>query len=409
MMQFVDLHIHSKYSRACSKNISLQTLSENAKTKGLTVLGTGDFAHPEWNKELKNNLSESGGIYEYNNMKFILSNEISLMYKQGGKGRRIHHILLAPDFEISDQIIEFLGSKGRLDYDGRPIFGFSSIELVENMMSISKDIMVIPAHAWTPWFGIFGSFSGFDSLKECFGEKTKYINAIETGLSSDPSMNWRLSELDNISLVSFSDAHSYYPHRIGRECCVFDVNPTYEDITNSIKTRKNFLYTMEFFPEEGKYHYDGHRNCNFSCRPEETKRLKNKCPKCGNSLTVGVLSRVDQLADRHEGFVPKNPVRYKSMVPLSELISSVTGTGVFTKKVWSIYSLLIENFGSEFNIMFSAEPKTLSKIVDEKITSAIIKSRLGKIKMKPGYDGVYGELVIDNKESVDEKGLKKFF
>ena len=271
-MQFIDLHLHSRYSRACSKNINLDTLAASARKKGLTVLGTGDFSFLAWNKELKSNLSEEDGIYEYDNIKFILSNEISLMYKQDGKGRRIHHVLLAPSFDVVDQINEFLAKKGRLDYDGRPIFGFSSIELVDVMMGISRDIMIIPAHAWTPWFGIFGSMSGFDSLEDCFKEKTKHIHAIETGLSSDPPMNWRISFLDNVSLVSFSDAHSANTFRLGRECTAIDLNKvSYSKITDAIKNNK-IKMTVEFFPEEGKYHYDGHRACNFSCSPSESKK-----------------------------------------------------------------------------------------------------------------------------------------
>ncbi len=410
-MQFVDLHLHSRYSRACSSSISLGTLAENAKLKGLTVLGTGDFTHPKWNEELKSRLSEENGIYEYSGIKFILSNEISLMYRQGGKGRRIHHVLLAPSLEIADQINEFLKSRGRVDYDGRPIFGFSSIELTERLMSISKDIMIIPAHAWTPFFGIFGSMSGFDSLEECFQEKAKYIHAIETGLSSNPAMNWRLSKLDSISLVSFSDAHSAAPHRLGRECCALDCEPSYREITDAIKNKdKNkFLYTVEFFPEEGKYHYDGHRNCNFSCEPQETKKHKGICPRCGNPLTIGVLSRVEELADRPEGFVPDNAIPFKSLVPLSELIAAAAGSEVYSKKVWSAYGALVGKFGNEFNVLLNSEENELKKLADEKIADIIMKNRKGTLTIKPGYDGVYGELVIGGKtgEAEDERGKEQ--
>lgn len=408
-MQFVDLHLHSKYSRACSTSISLDTLTENAKLKGLNVLGTGDFSHPKWNGELKSRLSEESGIYEYKGVKFILSNEISLMYKQDGKGRRIHHIILAPSFEVAEQINEFLKSKGRLDYDGRPIFGFSSIELVETLMSISKDIMLIPAHCMTPWYGLFGSFSGFNSLEECFQDKTKYIHAVETGLSANPKMLWRMPTLDNIALLSFSDAHSAAPHRLGRECCVFDCEPTYKEITSAIKDKKNFLHTIEFFPEEGKYHYDGHRNCNFSCAPEETKKHKGICPRCGNPLTIGVLSRVEELADRPEGFAPKDSIPFKSLVPLSELIAAAAGSDVYSKKAWSAYGALIEKFGNEFSVLLNAGEEEIRKIANEKIAGLIIKNREGKLKIKPGYDGVYGELVIDKRPEEDKTTLKRFF
>ncbi|MBI2076101.1 MAG: DNA helicase UvrD [Candidatus Aenigmarchaeota archaeon] len=406
-MHFVDLHIHSKYSRATSKDLDLENLARYAKMKGLDVLGTGDFSHPQWNQELRQRLVEADGIYEYNGIKFILSNEISLVYTQGGKGRRIHHLILSPTLEIADQINEFLKSKGRVDYDGRPIFGFSSIELVERLMGISKDIMVIPAHAWTPWFGIFGSMSGFDSLEECFQEKTKHIHAIETGLSSNPEMNWRLSSLDNISLVSFSDAHSAYPWRLGRECCAFDCKPTYNEITGAIKEKdkKKFLFTIEFFPEEGKYHFDGHRNCNFSCEPQEAKKLNNICPRCGNKLTIGVLNRVEELADREEDFVPENSIPFKSLIPLSELIAAALGTTPYSKGTWEVYSRLIDRFKNEFNVALNVSKEDLEKVVDRRIAEIILKNREGQIEIKPGYDGVYGKIMLD----VDkENNLKRF-
>lgn len=397
-MQFVDLHIHSKYSRACSQNISLESLSANARLKGLTVLGTGDFSHPVWNKELKAKLSENNGVYEYNGIKFILSNEISLIYKQGMKQRRVHHLLLAPDLGVVDQITEFLLKKGRVDYDGRPIFGFSSIELVEAMMGISRDIMVIPAHAWTPWYGIFGSMSGFDSLQECFQEKTKHIHAIETGLSSDPAMNWRLSSLDNVALVSFSDAHSDAPHRLGRECCAIDVaDATYRSITDAIQQRK-LHSTVEFFPEEGKYHYDGHRACSFSCTPEESRRLGNRCPRCSGALTIGVLHRVEELADRPAGFTPEGAAPFTSLVPLSELIAAAYRSTVYTQKVRDAYGLLIRHFGTELHVLLSAERSELVKCTDEKIADAIIMNREGTLRIVPGYDGVYGKILLDGEQ-----------
>jgi len=389
-----DLHIHSHYSRATSNKMNLEELSRNAKIKGLDVLGTGDFTHPLWLKELKNKLKEEDGIYKYNNTNFILQGEISLMYTQD-KGRKIHLVLLAPDFSVVDQINEYLSKKGRLDYDGRPIFGINSIELTENLMSISKDIEIIPAHCMTPWFGIFGSMSGFDSVEECFAEKTKYIHALETGMSADPAMLWRLSKLDRLTLVSNSDSHSPYPYRIGREANVFSCEPNYKKIINTIRTRKNFLFTIEVNPSYGKYHFDGHRNCNFSCSPTESKKLKNICPICKKPLTIGVLNRVEQLADREEGFKPKDAVDFKSIIPLSEVISLSTGYDVFTKKVLEVYNKLIENFGNEFNILLDVEEKGLKKVVSDRIAELIIKNRTGRIEVKPGYDGVYGKPVIN--------------
>lgn len=404
-MQIADLQIHSKYSRATSKNMNLEEITKYAKIKGLDILGTGDFTHPLWLKELKQKLAEANaGAYSYNGVSFILSGEISLIYKQGGKQRRVHHVILSPNFAVVDQINEFLDKKGRRDYDGRPIFGFSSIELVEAMMSISKDIEIIPAHSWTPWYGIFGSMSGFDSLEECFGDKTKHIHCIETGMSSDPAMNWRISSLDNITLTSNSDAHSPWPWRLGREANVFDFREiNYENIINAFRTRKDFAYTIEVNPNYGKYHYDGHRDCNFSCSPEEAEKLNDICPKCGKSMTKGVLNRVKQLADREEGFVPKDAIPFKSPIPLSELIAAFAGNDVFTKKVWEIYNRLIYRFGNEFNVLLNVGKDELKKTVDEKLANLIIKNREDKLKIEPGYDGVYGKLILK-----DETGLRRF-
>ena len=357
-MNFItDLHIHSKYSRATSKDLTLENLEKYARIKGLDVLGTGDFTHPTWFKELKEKLTEDGtGILKSKTgFNFLLQTEISLIYKQDGKGRRIHHPILAPSLAVVRQINEFLSKKGRLDYDGRPIFGFSSIELVEGMISISKDIEIIPAHAYTPWFSVFGSMSGFNSLEECFKEKTNHIHAIETGISSDPAMNWRLSKLDNITLISNSDCHSFWPWRIGREANVFELKDlTYQNIINAIRTRKGFVETIEVDPAYGKYHFDGHRACNVVMPPKEAVKRNNLCPKCNSTLTIGVAHRIEELADRPEGFTPKNAIPFKSLIPLSEILSKVIGTAVFTKKVWIEYNKLIGAFGSEFNILLNA-------------------------------------------------------
>ncbi len=404
-MQFADFHLHSSYSRATSKNITLEEMARNARIKGLDILGTGDFTHPEWLKQLKRDLSDESGIYNYDNIKFILTGEISLVYTQGGKGRRIHHVLLAPDFGAVDQINAVLDKKGRRDYDGRPIFGFSSIELTDVMLGISKDIMVIPAHCMTPWFGIFGSMSGFNSLEECFQEKTKYIHAVETGLSADPEMLWRISSLDKISLVSFSDAHSLHPHRLGREATVFDLKEmNYKNITDAIKNRE-IKFTCEVNPSYGKYHIDGHRACNFSCSPDESKKLRGICPKCRTKLTIGVLHRVEELADRPDGYKPKDSADFKSLLPLMELIALHYGQAVFSKKVFAMYNSFIERFGNEFNILLNAEKRDLEKM-DEKLAELIIKNRGGKIDVIPGYDGVYGRPVISMNNTTYPASIK---
>ena len=408
---FTDLHIHSKYSRATSTNLDLTNIAKYGKIKGLNLIGTGDFCHPIWLNELKRNLKDNGtGVYNFDGMNFVLSVELSLIYTHGNRGRRIHHIILAPSFEIVDQINEFLDKKGRRDYDGRPIFGFNSIELAENLMNISKDIEIIPAHIWTPWFSLFGSNSGFDSIKDCFGDQVKHIHAVETGLSSDPEMNWRISELDDLSILSFSDSHSYWPWRLGRECCLFDMKElTYETLIDCIrqKEKERLLMTLEFFPEEGKYHYDGHRNCNVVMNPKEAETHKNICPKCKNPLTLGVLHRVEQLADRQGDYRPKHSADFKRLVPLSELIAAFFGAASpHTKKTWEVYNLLIDRFSNEFNILLNVEKSELAKVVNEKLADVIMKNRNGELKISPGYDGVYGKVVLGDEEK--QKSLKSF-
>ncbi|MFH0832711.1 MAG: endonuclease Q family protein [Candidatus Aenigmatarchaeota archaeon] len=407
-MQFADLHIHSKYSRATSPNMIIEELAKYAKIKGLNILGTGDFTHPLWLKEIRKKLAFVDGIYEYEGVRFVPSGEISLIYRQDGVGRRVHNVLLAPTFEVVDQINEFLLKKGRTDYDGRPIFGFSCIEMMDAFMSISKEIMVIPAHVWTPWFSLFGSMSGFDSIDECFAEHTKNIYALETGLSSDPPMNRMLSGLDRFTLVSNSDSHSPYPWRLGREANVFDLKKVdYSHLVDSIKTRRDFLFTIEVDPSYGKYHYDGHRDCNFSCAPEETKKLNGMCPVCGKKLIIGVLNRVEELADRKES----KPDEFKSLLPLSELIAFVVGGEAFSKKANEVYDKFIARFGNEFHILLNVEKERL-KDVNERVAEMVVKNRSGGIRVEPGYDGVYGKIIDSEmpKKTYDENkfNLKKF-
>jgi len=397
-MIIADLHIHGSYSRACSKSLTIPNLEKYAKIKGIDLLGTGDFTHPKWIEHIKDNLQETfkdSGIYETKTgQKFLLSTEISLIFSQGGKGRKIHLIVLAKSFDIVKQISDSLGKRGRLDYDGRPIFGIKAVEFVEMMQNIDKSIEIIPAHAWTPWFGIFGSMSGFDSLEECFGDKTKHIRAIETGMSSDPEMNWRLSKLDSINLVSFSDAHSFWPWRLGREATVFDTKMDYESIIDAIRTRRGLNSTIEVDPAYGKYHFTGHRNCGICISPKEAAKLNNICPKCGKPFTVGVLQRVEELADRPEGFVPENAVPFKKLIPLSELISKILGSGIASKKTWEIYYRLVKNFGNETNVLLYADENEIKNVVGEKLSALIIKNREGKINVKAGCDGKYGEIIL---------------
>src|SRR3990167_5448085 len=371
-----DLQIHSRFSRATSSSINLPNLEKYAKIKGLNLLGTGDFTHPKWLAELKSELKEDGSgiLTSSSGFHFVLQGEISNIYTQDGKGRRVHNLLLARNFEIVEQINAALLKKGRLDYDGRPMFGFSCVELVEMMKEIDDDIEIIPAHAWTPWYGIFGSMSGFDSVEECFKDQAKHIHAIETGLSSDPAMNWRISALDKYTLLSSSDAHSFWPWRLGRECNVFDFNEqySYDDILNAIRKRKNFVETIEMWPYEGKYHYTGHRNCNVCLSPKESLRLNDICPKCGSRMTVGVAQRVEKLADREEGFKPENAIPFKNIISLSEVIAGTIGEKVESKKVWEEYYKLTNAFGNEFEVVLNADEKELKKITTEKIAENII-------------------------------------
>ncbi len=386
MNVIADLHLHSRYSRACSKAITLQNLEKYAKLKGLSLLGTGDFQHPKWLPELKSELKDDGKgiLYTKTGYPFVLQTEISLIYSQDGKGRRVHVVVLAPNFEVADQIVEYLGSKGRLDYDGRPIFKIPCPEFVESLKKISPDIEIIPAHVWTPWFSVFGSMSGFNSLQECFLDQTKNIHAIETGLSSDPGMNWRLSQLDNIALISSSDSHSAYPWRIGREATVFEMKQlSYSELIKAIR-ENNIAETIEFFPEEGKYHFDGHRACGTCLSPKESLAMKKICPGCKKQVTVGVASRVEELADRE---TPVNKKPYRNLIPLSEIISHVIGSPIASKKVWEQYFKLVNALGNELAVL-SAKAEDIAKHVDQKIANAIAQS--SKVQWKPGYDGVYG-------------------
>ena len=389
-----DLHIHSRFSRACSKNITFENLVKWAKIKGLNLLGTGDFSHPVWIKEIKEKLIEKNGLYYYQGFPFMITGEISLIYTQG-HGRKVHLVLLIPNIEIAERINSYLDTKGRRDYDGRPIFKISCRDFVKDMMDISKDIEVIPAHIWTPYFGVFGSMSGFDSLKEAFGDQVSNIHAIETGISSDPDMNLKIQELKDKAIVSFSDAHSFWPYRLGREATIFEKVDSSMEIINQIRNN-SFIATIETDPAYGKYHYDGHRLCDFSCSPEKTKELNGICPKCGKSLTLGVDYRVEKLADV-ENIESK---KYYTLLPLHEIIALALGNGMQSKKVWGVYNSLIDLFGNEFEILLNIpRDRFIEKNIDAKLIGLILKNRSGNIKVKPGYDGVYGKALLEQKQS----------
>ncbi len=400
-MSFIaDLHIHSKYSRATSPHMEVEALSRWAKLKGINLLGTGDFTHPVYFAELQNKLIPSAnGLYCLKegdtDVSFMLTAEVSNIFSQGGKLRKVHSLIFAPGFEEAAKINAALDKRGRLEADGRPIFGsFPVKDLLKLILDISEDCMLVPAHAWTPWFSIFGAKSGFDSLEDCFGDEAKYIYAIETGLSSDPQMNWRLSALDNITLISNSDAHS--PSKLGREANIFDCNPDYYSVMDAIKRkeRKKFLGTIEFFPEEGKYHFDGHRECEVLFTPQQSRAHQNICPVCKRSLTIGVMNRVEELADRPEGFVPQNAAGVKHIIPLVEIIAGTMGRGAATKGVLQKYQRLVPAAGSEFDVLLNLPLPELYGYTDENIVESISRMRKGQINITPGYDGVFGKIQI---------------
>ncbi|MEM3400294.1 MAG: endonuclease Q family protein [Candidatus Micrarchaeia archaeon] len=404
-----DFHIHSRFSRATSTDMGIRELSEGAVVKGIDIVGTGDFTHPKWLAELRSSLQPAeNGLFMHGKTLFVLSAEVSNVFEEKRAMKKVHTVILAPSFDVVEQINDALSKHGELDADGRPTLDMPCSELSEIINSICRDCLLIPAHAWTPWFSVFGSRSGFNSIEECFEDQSKNIYAIETGLSSDPAMNWRVSSLDKYALVSNSDAHS--PHNIGREANVFEIKkPSYYEIIDAIKKKdERFVMTIEFFPEKGKYHYDGHRNCNVSLHPRETIKYKNICPVCRKPLTLGVLHRVEELADREEGFMPKNAKPYMSVLPLEELIAKALGTTPSSKKSRSIYNLLIERFGNELGV-FSARSGDIYEICPElaPIMDAV-KSRT--IRIKPGYDGVYGEVELKPaSDRANQKTLGEFF
>ena len=425
-MRFVaDFHIHSKYSRATSKNMDLENLGKWARIKGINLLGTGDFTHPLWFKEIKSKLepTETGlyklknnvaqkifNVSDKNNPIFILTSEISCIYSKNNKTRKIHILVFSPDIQTVEKINAYLGRIGNIKSDGRPILGLDAKELAKIVFDINPNCVIIPAHIWTPWFSIFGSKSGFDSIEECFEEYTKYIFAAETGLSSDPEMNRRLSALDKISLISNSDSHS--PSRIGRESNVFDVKfpekISYDEVIKIIKEKNptNFLYTVEFFPEEGRYHYDGHRLCQVRFSPQESRANNNICPKCGKPLTIGVMNRVDELADRAIGDVLPGAVPFKSLIPLEEIIADAISKGVKTKAVGEYYNKLIETLGNEYAVLLDSDRLSIEKASSSEITEGIIRVRERRVEINPGYDGEYGKIKIFRDEE-KKRALKQ--
>ena len=416
MRLVADLHVHSRFSRACSQLLTLENNALWCQKKGVNVLGTGDFTHPEWFKDIEALLVDAEpGMYrlasgKHADVRFVMTSEVSQIYKRGGKTRRIHNLIFAPSREVAKKINAWLVDAGfNVKSDGRPILGLDSEELYKRLKDIDQNIVLCPAHVWTPWFALFGSKSGFDSLEECFGEMSSEVFSIETGLSSDPLMNRAWSHLDRLALLSNSDAHS--PQNFGREANVFDipeVELSFAKLMEVIRNRdtKRFLYTIEFFPEEGKYHIDGHAQCNFYCEPAETKRLGGKCPKCGSAITVGVLSRIEQLADRAQTQnVMQGHVPFKSIIPLPEIIGLALSKKPAAKKVQEVYEHMITHGGNEFSLLLDASMQDLRAVSDERVADMVVRMREGKVSWRAGYDGVYGEPKLENQPHVQEKLL----
>lgn len=412
-MEFIaDFHIHSKYSRATSKDMDVEHITQWAKLKGITLMGTGDFTHHLWLEELKAKLEDKGnGLFSYKGINFILTAEVSSIYSKNNKGYRIHNLIFAPSFKTVDKINHHLSGIGNLASDGRPILGLDAAELARIVFDVDENCILVPGHIWTPWFSLFGSMSGFDKIEQCFEKQTPKIFALETGLSSDPAMNWRLSALDRFSLISNSDSHS--PQKIGREANIFNCEMSYKAIRDALKNKDKtkFVSTIEFFPEEGKYHFDGHRACLVRFSPKESKEHNNKCPKCGKNLTIGVMNRVDQLADRPEGFRPDNAIPFKNLIPLDEIIADAKGVGKGSVAVEREYQTIVAKFGTEFEILLRAAKEEIQKSIPPRIAEGILRVREGKVKLLAGYDGEYGiiSLFDDNdKTNKHEEQLSLF-
>lgn len=397
-MKFIaDFHVHSKYSRATGAQADIPHIAEWAEKKGVKVMATGDFTHPQWFKGLKESLAPAeSGLFRYKETetRFILSGEISCIYSKKGKTRKIHIVVLVPSLSAAEELNRRLSLVGNLKSDGRPILGMDAKDLLKMVMAVSPECLFIPAHCLTPWFGLFGSKSGFDSIEECFEEEAANIYAIESGLSADPGMIWRIPDGRRVAIVSNSDAHS--PEKIGREANVFDTELNYGAIVSAIKEKdpQKFLYTIEFYPQEGKYYGDGHRACNICLNGKESLSYNEVCPVCGRALTVGVMNRVEKLADKPEGFVPSGAIPFRSIVPLKEIIAEALGVGPATKSVDKEYQKLLAAFGSEFDILLDAPIDGLREAAYSRIAEGIDKVRRGEVSISPGFDGEYGKVSI---------------
>ncbi len=418
MFFYSDLHIHSKYSRATSKSCNLEELALWAQKKGLTLISTGDFTHPAWFEEIKEKLIPAGtGVFKLRPdiekhlfqsttpVRFILSVEISTIYKKWDKTRKVHHVVFMPDLKTAEIFRQKLSAIGNIKSDGRPILGLDSRDLLEIALDSGENSFLIPAHIWTPWFSALGSKSGFDSIEDCYGDLSSHIFAVETGLSSDPEMNWRVSSLDKYRLVSNSDAHS--PSKLAREATVFDTEPDYMSIMNALRTGDGYVGTVEFFPEEGKYHEDGHRKCNVCLSPQETIKLNGICPVCHKPMTIGVMHRVNELTDRREKTLipPKTAGEVFSLVPLPEILSEIMQVGVSSKSVTYEYENLLQKLGSELSILREIPIDDISKAYSPLLGEGISRLRAGKVIKHPGYDGEYGVIRLFEPDELARKNF----
>lgn len=409
MIYSADLHLHSPFARATSRELTFENMARWARIKGIDLLASADFTHPEWFEHTKRTLRATGdGLYECDGARFVLGTEVNCNGYQGGRNRRIHMLMFAPSIEVVERINGALSDKGLLASDGRPTLHMTPRELLETLLHIDERIMLIPAHAWTPHFGIYGSRTGFDSLEECFGDLTPHIFAIETGLSSDPAMNWRMPELDEVSIVSFSDAHSL--PKMARELTFIDGELSYDGLRQALK-KQSIAYTVEFFPEEGKYHHSGHRKCGVNLSPDEVAAVGDVCPVCGRRMTLGVMQRTERLARRdasafrdRDGFVRSGGRSgghsedgrppFRSLVGLQQIVAESMGRGVNTKGVRARYMTLVEELGSELHILTDADTSDISRVGGERIAEGVERVREGNIVIEPGYDGVFGKVSV---------------
>lgn len=421
MKVIADLHIHSRYSRATSQRMCIEEIARFAKIKGLNLVGTGDFTHPKWLEEIHDTLvsEQDTSLYktaskESSSVRFMLTTEVCTIFNFRKVAKKVHHVIFTPSLETATQTNEILEKYGNLTADGRPILKMTAPQLVEEIMAISPKNLVFPAHVWTPWFSVFGAFSGFDNIEDCYQDMIKHIHALETGLSSDPPMNWRLSKLDKFTLVSNSDCHSFWPWRIGREANVFELSKlNYHEIVDAIcnEDPSRFKFTIETDPAYGKYHWTGHRKCKISLSPQEARKFSNICPVCHRKLTKGVEQRVEELADRPAGFKPYGKPGFMRLLPLSEIIATVLGSSsLYAQEVWKKYNLLVDRFKDEYTVLMEVAEDALVEVTDKAIADAIIKIRTGAVHVVPGYDGMYGKIELgatDHSEKPRHRRVKQ--